>query len=290
VKEEKEIVVQNTGGRAGEPATALVADDDAEFRAVLVDFLRAEGFDVAEAANGLETLLHVKRHGPRVVVLDVHMPRLGGLDALRRIRAWDPSITVLVVSGMPDDELRRQADLLGAAGFFAKPLDFTRLLEVIRGQMPQAPAVPNAGPAPARSPDEAPTRPSPAAGRVLVVDDDAEIRASVADLLRDAGYLVQEAADGAAAIRAVVTTAPDLVLLDIEMPGLSGVEALRTIRAVAPAARVVMLTGNSDSELARSALAFGAFDYIPKPFEPSHLLRIAEAVMAYRALDAEGGA
>jgi CheY-like chemotaxis protein len=273
----------------GEPVTVLVADDDAEFRAVLVDFLRSEGLDVAEAANGLETLLHVKRHWPRVVVLDVHMPRLGGLDALRRIRAWDPSITVLVVSGMGDNELRQQAGLLGAAGFFAKPLDFSQLLEAIHGQTPQAPDVPIDVAAPARSPEGAQTRSSPAVGRVLVVDDDPAIRDVVADLLREAGYLVQEAADGASAIRAVVTSAPDLVLLDIEMPGLSGVEALRTIRAVAPAARVVMLTGNSDSELARSALAFGAFDYIPKPFEPSHLLRTAETVMAYRALDAEGG-
>lgn len=125
--------------------TVLIADDEDELRAVLGELLRAHGFEVAEATNGLETLLRVKRHRPRHVILDVHMPRLGGLDALRRIRAFDPSIGVVIITAAPDDALADGARALGAVAFFPKPLDTARLLAVLSGTAPRlaaAPAVP----------------------------------------------------------------------------------------------------------------------------------------------------
>ena len=64
------------------PETVLVVDDDPEVRAALGEYLRSEGFEVLEAENGLEALVHVKRARPRAVVLDLMMPRLGGLEAL----------------------------------------------------------------------------------------------------------------------------------------------------------------------------------------------------------------
>lgn len=277
--------------------TVLVADDDAEFRELLVEFLEDEGFRVAEAANGLETLLHVKHHRPRFVVLDVHMPRLGGLDALRRIQAFDRSIGVVIVTGMADDELKRQAQALGAVAFFTKPPDLAALSAALGLPSGTAPvparsvgamlgaALPSSAPKAMTSPGA--TTPMPEPARILIVDDEAEVRGVLAELLEGAGYQVQTAADGGAAVRAVVMAAPDLVLLDIEMPGLGGVEALATIRAVAPAVRVVMLSGITDVEVARRTLAYGAFEYIPKPFDPAHLLATVETVLAYRALDAE---
>src|ERR1700752_3583864 len=100
----------------------LIADDDTDVREVLVESFRDAGFDVLEASNGLEGLLSVKRDKPDAVVLDLMMPRLGGVEALKRIHAFNPGIRALVVTGAIDRELHRQATLAGAAGVFAKPV------------------------------------------------------------------------------------------------------------------------------------------------------------------------
>jgi DNA-binding response OmpR family regulator len=72
------------------PGKALVVDDDADIREILAEQLATHGFEVLTAGNGLEALLHVKRERPGAVVLDLAMPRLGGLEALKRIRAFLP--------------------------------------------------------------------------------------------------------------------------------------------------------------------------------------------------------
>src|SRR2546428_14045143 len=92
---------------------ALVVDDDPEARKVLRDFLRLRGLAVLEAQNGLEALLSMKQHRPGVVVLDLNMPRLGGLEALKRIRPFDPTTRVAVATEDPDAAIHHQAPAPG---------------------------------------------------------------------------------------------------------------------------------------------------------------------------------
>ena len=66
--------------------TVLIADDDPEIRGLIGEYLQSNGYEVLEAENGLEAVLHVERSRPNIVILDLMMPRLGGLDALKRIR------------------------------------------------------------------------------------------------------------------------------------------------------------------------------------------------------------
>ena len=259
----------------------LIADDDADVREVLVESFRAAGFDVLQAANGLEALLCVKRDRPDAVVLDLMMPRLGGVEALKRIHAFNPGIRALVVTGAIDSELHRQATLAGAAGVFAKPVSAATLVAALAG--------------PSRAPAPQPSAPSPPApttiggapptGRVLVVDDNPEVRAMLEDVLTSLGYATRSAADGATAVRSVLTEAPDIVLLDIYMPGLSGVGALPTIVALAPNAKVIMISGAANEDVLKRSLAFGAHDYVTKPFEISSLSRALETALAMRRLE-----
>jgi CheY-like chemotaxis protein len=258
----------------------LIADDDADVREVLVEVFRDAGFDVLEAANGLEALLFVKRDRPDAVVLDLMMPRLGGVEALKRIHSFNPGIRVLVVTGAIDPELHRQATLAGAAGVFSKPVSSDILVAALTGPAP-APAVPG--------PMETPPTPPPPAGaptgRVLVVDDNPEVRAMLQDVLTSLGYTTRTAADGATAVRAVLSEAPDVVLLDVYMPGLSGVGALPTIVALAPHAKVIMISGAANEDVLKRSLAFGAHDYVTKPFEISSLSRSIETALAMRRLE-----
>ena len=110
-----------------------------------------------------------------------------------------------------------------------------------------------------------------AAQSVLIVDDEPEMRTLLTDILSDKGYRIATAVDGVAALKVVVATPPDLVLLDVDMPRLRGVEALVAIRELAPATKVIMISGKADAGEARRALAAGAFDYITKPFDLDYL-------------------
>src|SRR6058998_2567409 len=129
----------------------LIADDDADVREVLVESFRAAGFDVLQAANGLEALLCVKRDRPDAVVLDLMMPRLGGVEALKRIHAFNPGIRALVVTGAIDTELHRQATLAGAAGVFAKPVPAATLVAALTEPPPSAPSSAPTAPAPVQA-------------------------------------------------------------------------------------------------------------------------------------------
>lgn len=123
--------------------------------------------------------------------------------------------------------------------------------------------------------------PAPA-GRILIVDDEAEIRELLGELLGKTGYQIRSVADGESALRAVRDEAPDVVLLDIVMPGLSGIEALTAIRAIAPDVKVIMISGKADVETAKRSLAYGAFDYVTKPIDPAYLTLSVAAALAWK--------
>ena len=268
----------------------VIADDEEEIRDLLAEYLQTHGWETFRAANGLEALLHVKQQRPAAVVLDLNMPRLGGIDALKRIRAFDAAIAVVVVSANADDNMRSQAEALGAKAILDKPLDLAQLLAALGGDdraaAPKAAAVEapaaSAVKAPAKS---APVGPPPRRRSVLVVDDDPDVRGVLEEFLALKGYHVRVSPDGAAAVRELAGTAPGVVLLDIEMPGLSGVDALPTIKAMAPATAVIMVSGTMNVELAKRALAAGAFDYVTKPVDLPRLLESIETAFAMLALD-----
>jgi len=262
--------------------SVLIVDDEEELRSVLTEFLQGQGLDVIQAANGLEALLQVKRARPGTVILDITMPRLGGLDALKRIRAFDPSITAIILTGIVDDALRRQALALGARSVFVKPVALADLWRAVGG----ADTTPLAPTEHQESSPWSPPSAGPVTGpiaRILVIDDDAGLREALGEFLSTRGYATRLAVDGVGGMAAVMEDAPDVVLLDIEMPGLNGVAALNAIRAMAPDLKVIMVSGTTDTDLSKRALAAGAFDYVTKPIDFAYLTQSLEtAVMMNR--------
>ena len=111
-------------------------------------------------------------------------------------------------------------------------------------------------------------------GRVLIVDDEPLIRETLAELLRDEGFTVLgQAEDGEEAVRAAEELAPDLVLMDVRMPHLNGIEATRRILAERPGTIVVALSAYDDPALAAAARAAGASDYVAKGTPSGELIR-----------------
>ena|SRR5262245_32325834 len=110
--------------------------------------------------------------------------------------------------------------------------------------------------------------------RIVVIDDNPDVVDVLATLLREEGYGVLGALTSDEGLRLVILSRPDLVLLDIMLPGMNGVDVLKRIRSINPTARVVMLSGNTDPLLAREALELGAVAYIDKPFSCDYLKRV----------------
>jgi DNA-binding response OmpR family regulator len=113
---------------------------------------------------------------------------------------------------------------------------------------------------------------------VLVVDDEPRIAAIAADYLRHAGYAVLTAADGAQALHLARTKRPDLVVLDLGLPGLGGLAVARALRAES-AVPIVMLTARAEESDRLLGLELGADDYITKPFSPRELVARVKAVL-----------
>ena len=128
------------------------------------------------------------------------------------------------------------------------------------------------------------------AKQVLVVDDEERIRQSLNGVLRDEGYEVQEAQDGVQALKQIESDPPDVVLLDIWMPGMDGMETLERIKTQTPSLPVIMISGHANIELAVKATKLGAYDFIEKPLSLEKVLLTVNHALLYAKLEQENRA
>ena len=116
--------------------------------------------------------------------------------------------------------------------------------------------------------------------RILLVDDAAFMRKVIKDTLSKAGYTdLHEAVDGADAVEKYNSLKPDLVLMDITMPNMDGLEALKAIRAADPNANVVMCSAMGQETMVIDAIRSGAKDFIVKPFKPERVLKTVTSIV-----------
>ncbi len=129
-----------------------------------------------------------------------------------------------------------------------------------------------------------PAEGGPNNGRVLVVDDEPQIRTACQQALERSGYQVEVAADGAGALRHLEAGPFDVAVLDIVLPDLNGLELLRTLREHDPDLVVVLITGFASLDTAMEAVRLGAYEYLRKPFRVQDLVRIVERGLESRRL------
>lgn len=212
--------------------TVLIADDNSDLRATVAEFLTSEGFEVLEAGDGLEALRIVREERPDALLLDIMMPRLGGLATLEKVRTFDPDIPVVIMTAAFDPALLRHAVFSDAITVLTKPIPLDDVAAALRWQ-----------PCPTDREEpqvEAPRR-TTSTKRILLVDDESEVRSTIEEVLRGNGYDVRCVADGVSALETIAAERPDLVLLDVRMPGLNGIDVLASIRTLNPEVRVIMI-------------------------------------------------
>lgn len=243
-------------------ATILVIDDERLLCDLLQDMLRRQGHEVFTAYTACAGLALHKERRPHFTLLDLHLPDMNGIEVLKRIRESDPKAAVMILTGAGSDKLERQAQELGVTDFLIKGLAPSVLIEAVtRGLSPAA---------------MRPPRPEKQNGvSILVVDDEQPICDMLTKYLTPRGYHVYTAQDGRTALELAEREQPQLIVLDVHMPGMDGVEVLRKLRARRYAGGVMMLTGSQDGALLKQALDLGSLDIVGKPAD---LERIALAI------------
>lgn len=255
------------------PVKILIVDDAAAVRGMLRALLTEEGYRVvADLASGSGVLAHVERYEPDMVCLDYNLPDVDGLELLKQIHSANPAVAVVMITGSVDAALQGAAAEAGAAGFIHKPFSPDKILKELqqvahtRHLLSAAQQPPAGGAAGTRTPR----------AKAVIADDSATMRQLLKVILERVGVaVVGEASDGKQAVELVAQHNPDIVCLDLDMPVMSGLEALQAIHAAQPAAKVMMITGNGNRDAILQAGKAGARGYVLKPFRPE---KVGEAI------------
>lgn len=249
-------------------ATILVIDDERLICDLLRLVLGSHGHDVIVASTGEAGLELFAARKPRLTIIDICMPGIGGLEVLKQIHWKDPLAAVMILSGTATETLKRQARDWGAYEYLSKGVPLDDLMGAVNRALTQP-----ASPAPPPLPWGGAGGQEPAS--ILVVDDDPAIRDLLMDFLTTRGYRVQTAQDGPAALASVERETPQLIVLDIYLPGMNGVAVLRELRARQYTGGVIVLSGSKEEKLLEAMLKMDAVELMPKPFD---LERLALAI------------
>lgn len=232
----------------------LVVDDDRAMVATLCDILELNGWETVRAYDGLAATDLVERHGVDAVLMDVRMPKMNGVEALREIKRRRPGVRVLLMTAYAAQELLAQAQADGACRILRKPVDLGELLELLEDA--------------ARS-----TR------GVLVVDDDPAYLATLADLLGHHGFATARASTLDDALALLESRHPGAVILDLKLPGVDPPSSsVVAIRDASPGVLLVLYSGHAAAlretvERATPGLVDAAF---MKPIPMDQLLTLLD--------------
>jgi DNA-binding response OmpR family regulator len=251
-------------------ATILVVDDEVVFCELLKTLLKSHGHEVLTANDGRHALEVFKRHRPQFTMLDLRMPEMDGLEVLKQIRAIDTKAAVMILTAWGSDALELQARRLGVTDFLSKSLSLDTIMASLqRGLIRPATAV--HAPKPPEEKTHAPIG-TLEADTILLVDNKPQTSEHLSRFLSQRGYQVHVAKDGPSVLELVSRVRPQLVVMDMDLPGLKGVEVLRTLRAKNYTGGFVMITARQDDSILKAAFDLGSTDVLGKPVEPERLL------------------
>ena len=264
-EDDPSLVVAEKGAA---PMKIVIVDDNLSMRKILTALFQSQGHQVVaslEDGSGLSQC--VVETTPDIVCLDQNMPGKTGLQLLIELQAAWPEIDVVMMTGSSDPALAGLAANAGASGFILKPFSQAQILEEIRHIEETRRIV--AGTADKKLDLRVP---GVSKGTVLIIDDSAVVRTLLKGILEDINLRVLPmVGNGEDGVEAARKHRPELVCLDVEMPRMSGLDALPLILQASPKSKVVMITGSPDKAFSDRAAAGGAKGYILKPVRPAYV-------------------
>lgn len=225
----------------------LVVDDEPNMRRTLVDIFQDEGYEVGTAADGESAIAAYRENRFDVVLMDVRMPGMNGIEAFCRIRERNAAARVILMSGYGMDQMRLAALEAGAVAFLEKPLDIEMVIRLIE---------------------------QTADTSVLVVENDIELGGEIATTLREHAYQVTIARTPHEVLELIEQIRFDIVLIDADLPIMSGMDLYQAIRKLKPTTIAVMITDNREERerVTQQAVSAAADAVIRKPVDRDYLL------------------
>ncbi|MEG4507780.1 response regulator [Microcoleus sp. F6_B4] len=233
----------------------LIVDDDTFGSDRLKTVASGSDFQI-EVANSPQAARNaISQQPPDAILLDLTFSRYqeNGLSLLAELRSEKPEIPVMVFSGLNQLSDRIEVARLGASGFLHKSMPPADILKAVAQLLDQT---------------------GPAEAKVMVVDDDVDLLAALQVILKPWGFQVTTLDDPEKFWEVLETTCPDLLILDVEMPGYSGIELCLAVRNDLRWSKlpVLFLTAHSESEIVRQMFVAGADDYVNKPIVKPELI------------------
>ena len=238
------------------PARILVVDDDRGMRVTLEGIIEDEGYEVVAVADGYRAIEAARGSFFDLIFMDIKMPGINGVEAYREIKKASPYSIVVMMTGFAVENLVKQALQEGVYGVLYKPFSMEQIIDIIQGVLKTT--------------------------GVLVVDDLESHRKTLRAILDETGYEVSEAEDGKHAIAIAEKKHYDIILMDVVMPGLNGLETFEAIRKIDVDVKVIFISGYSLDESVRNALGEGAYSVLAKPVNPHNLLTLISSVTGRR--------
>lgn len=233
----------------------LVVDDDRRIVKTTCDILKVKGHEPVGAYSGEEGVEIVRNNVPDCVLMDIKMPGINGVEALKQMKQIAPALPVILVSAYATDELMEEAQRAGAYAVLSKPLNFPIILSFLS----------------LLDKEES----------ILVVDDDPEFCKTLKDILTLKGHQVETETEPKSVLGHLEKNYRlAIVLLDLKLGEVNGVEVLKDIQARYPGKPVVLITGYR-KEMADSieqARKIGAYTCLYKPLEMDDLFKLIEEI------------
>lgn len=277
----------------------LLVDDEEDYVKAMSERMDMRDLDSRVALSGEEALEILENDPPDVIVLDLRMPGMQGMEVLERVRKDHPQIQVIILTGHGGEKEEMEARRLGAFEYLQKPADTGDLVGTIQGawrrglqvakellkdskedfdrSMTAAALAEGGMHEAAREMMHKPEPPSPAEApsgglKVLLVDDEEDYVRTMAErlLMREVGSHV--ALNGAQALAMLEEDLPDVMVLDLKMPGMGGMEVLERVKKSFPQVQVIIMTGHGSDREEVEARRLGAFDYLRKPLDINDLM------------------
>lgn len=232
----------------------LVVDDDTNFCSTLSKILEKKGYVTTTAENGQRAIEIVKEKPVDVILMDVKMPVMNGVEAYKNIKQIRPSAVVIFMTAFSIEDLVKDTIRDGAYAVIKKPFDIDTMINMIEKSRNGA--------------------------LLTVVDDDPNIGKTMKNVLERKGYSITTCLTGEDAIALAKDRPRDIFFIDMKLPVLNGLETYLEIRKANPEAVVVMMTAYRQEmdELVRQAIEKGAYSCLYKPFDMDEAIKIIEEI------------
>lgn len=258
----------------------LLVDDEKEFLQSAAAALKRRNIEVHTAENGEKALVLMKSDGFDAAVVDVKMPGIDGVELFRRMKKLNPDLPVIILTGHGSVTQAFETSREGIYDYIPKPCEMDELAEKINTAVTESRSkmkITDTG-----------TLPSETTIRVLLVDDEEELLESLTPVLQRRRMEVHAVLSGGQALAMLKELTVDVVILDVKMPDMDGIEVLKRIRNRYKDLEVILLTGHPNVGDALEGVKLGARDYLVKPPDIELLTeKIREAYNALQAKSAE---